>query len=230
MKILSIDTSSNICSVSLLENNNVIKELNIDNEKTHSEKLMPLVKEIFELTNTNLKQVNLIACDKGPGSFTGIRIGISSVKAMAQVLDIPTLGVTSLEGLAYNVELINGTICSLIDARNNQVYCGIFDNEYNLLEDYLADDINIVIEHLKKYQNITFVGDGSIIHKSLLKDNLCNVQFSEKNKLSSVNIGKCAYKKYLEGCKENADTLLPLYLRKSQAERMKDLNEPNNNL
>ena len=229
MKILSIDTSSNICSVSLLENNNVIKELNIDNEKTHSEKLMPLVKEIFELTNTNLKQVNLIACDKGPGSFTGIRIGISSVKAMAQVLDIPTFGVTSLEGLAYNVELINGTICSLIDARNNQVYCGIFDNEYNLLEDYLADDINIVIEHLKKYQNITFVGDGSIIHKSLLKDNLCNVQFSEKNKLSSVNIGKCAYKN-LEGCKENADTLLPLYLRKSQAERMKDLNEPNNNL
>ena len=228
MKILSIDTASNICSVALLENGNIIKELNIDNEKTHSEKLMPLVKEIFEVTHTKLEHINLIACDKGPGSFTGIRIGVSSAKAIAQVLDIPTLGISSLDGLAYNLELINGTICSLIDARNNQVYCGIFDNEYNLLKDYIADDINIAIEHLKKYKNITFVGNGAIIHKTLLQSNLNNIHFSNKNNLSSYNIGRCAYKKYLEGEKENADTLLPLYLRKSQAERMKDLNGSHN--
>lgn len=155
------------------------------------------------------------------GSFTGIRIGISSVKAIAQSLNVPVIDVSSLEALTYNVQNLNcKTICSLIDARNNQVYCGIFDNNYNLLENYLADDINEIIKSLQKYKNIAFVGDGAIIHKSLLGI----TDFSYDNTIHSNNIAKCAYKKFKNNNTKTADTLSPLYLRKSQAERMKQKN------
>lgn len=155
------------------------------------------------------------------GSFTGIRIGISSIKAIAESLNIPIIDVSSLEALAYNVQNTDcETICSLIDARNNQVYCGIFDKNYNLLEDYLADDINTIIESLKNYKNIAFVGDGAIIHKDLLGI----TGFSYDNVIHSKNITKCAYNKFLNNDIKTADTISPLYLRKSQAERMKQKN------
>ena len=155
------------------------------------------------------------------GSFTGIRIGISSVKAIAQSLNIPVIDVSSLEALAYNVQDVNcNQICSLIDARNNQVYCGIFDTKYNLLENYLADDINNIVQQLTKYDNIVFVGDGAIVHKELLKIN----SFNYDNVIHSKNIAKCAYNKYKQNYTKTADLLMPLYLRKSQAERMKHQN------
>ena len=155
------------------------------------------------------------------GSFTGIRIGISSIKAIAESLNIPVIDVSSLEALAYNVQTINcKTICSLIDARNNQVYCGIFDKNYNLLEDYLADDINNVIKALQKYENIIFVGDGAIIHKDILEIK----DFKYDNVIHAKNIAKCAYNKFKNNYTKTADLLIPLYLRKSQAERMKQKN------
>ena len=155
------------------------------------------------------------------GSFTGIRIGISSVKAIAESLNIPVIDVSSLEALAYNIQNNNyETICSLIDARNNQVYCGIFDGNYNLLENYLADDINNVIKSLQKYKNIIFIGDGAIAHKDLLK--IKNFQYD--NVIHAKNISKCAYNKFKNKNTKTADLLMPLYLRKSQAERMKQKN------
>ena len=155
------------------------------------------------------------------GSFTGIRIGISSIKAIAESLNIPVIDVSSLEALSYNIENIAcDTICSLIDARNNQVYCGIFDKKYNLLENYIADDINTVIEILQKYQNIVYVGDGAITHKDLLGIN----DFTYDNVIHSKNIAKCAYNKFKNNDIKTADTISPLYLRKSQAERMKQKN------
>lgn len=220
MKILAIDTSSKICSTALLEDEKVIDINNLDDGKTHSENLMPLIDEILKRNNLKVNDINLIACCVGPGSFTGIRIGISSIKAIAEVLNIKVSGVTSLETLAKNVENAD-TIVSLIDARNNQVYCGIFDNNYNKKQEYLADDINKIIEILKQYNNIVFVGDGAILHKELLKENLDNINFSENNEQSASNVGKIGYKKFLENDLYNADTIVPMYLRKSQAERVK---------
>ena len=155
------------------------------------------------------------------GSFTGIRIGISSIKAIAESLNIPVIDVSSLEALAYNIQSENyKTICSLIDARNNQVYSGIFDKNYNLLENYLADDINNIIETLKKYENIIYIGDGALVHKDLLGI----TSFSCDNIIHSKNIAKCAYNKFKNNDIKTADTISPLYLRKSQAERMKQKN------
>lgn len=218
MLILAISTSSKICSVALLEDKKCIKELNIENQKTHSENLVPLIDELFKTTGKTLSQLNLIACDNGPGSFTGIRICISTVKAIAEVNKIPVVACSSLEGLSYNITSTASTLCSLIDARNNQVYCGIFDSNHNLLTDYLADDINVIINKLSEFKDISFVGDGALLHQSILSG-----KFENDNNIHASNIGICAFNKFQAGLYETADSIVPMYLRKSQAERMKDL-------
>ena len=220
MRILAIDTSSEVCSVALLENDKEIDENRLENGKTHSENLMCLLDELLKRNDMDLKDVDLLACSVGPGSFTGIRIGISTIKPIAEILGKPVASVTSLETLSKNVEDAN-VIVSLIDARNNQVYAGIFDNNYNKIEEYIADDINVIIDKISKHSNITFVGNGAILHKELLQSRMINALFIVNNKQSAVNVGKMAYKKYLENDLCSADTILPIYLRKSQAERLK---------
>ena len=226
MKILAVDTSSKICAVAILEDNKVIDEIKLDNGKTHSENLMPIIKEILDKNNLTLKDMNLIAVSVGPGSFTGIRIGIATIKPMAEVYNLPVASVTSLETLARNIENKEKdfTIISLIDARNNQVYAGFFDTEYNLKEDEIAEDIDEVLKKAGKYSKIVFVGDGAIIHKEKIEENLKNrnIIFAKENNQSAINTGKIGYKKFLEKNLKNADTILPIYLRKSQAERLKN--------
>ena len=226
MKILAVDTSSKICAVAILEDNKVIDEIKLDNGKTHSENLMPIIKEILDKNDLTLKDMNLIAVSVGPGSFTGIRIGIATIKPMAEVYNLPVASVTSLETLARNIENKEKdfTIISLIDARNNQVYAGFFDTEYNLKEDEIAEDIDEVLKKAGKYSKIIFVGDGAIIHKEKIEENLKdrNIIFTKENNQSAINTGKIGYKKFLEKNLKNADIILPIYLRKSQAERLKN--------
>ena len=104
MKILAIETSSKVCAVALLENDILIQEKILEDENTHSVKLMPLVDELLRETKTNIQDIDLFACDKGPGSFTGIRIGIATIKAFMDVTNKKAVGITSLETLAYNVK------------------------------------------------------------------------------------------------------------------------------
>ena len=121
MKILAIDTSSSVCGTAILEDDKLIEENSLDNGKTHSENLMPLIKELLERTKITLNEIDLIAVSCGPGSFTGIRIGIASIKAMAEVHNIPVAEITSLETLAVNDNSEKNKI-TLIDTRNNPVY------------------------------------------------------------------------------------------------------------
>ncbi len=226
MKILAIDTSSTVCSVAILENDKLIDKNELNDGKTHSENLMPLLDELLKRNSLNIKNIEMLACCVGPGSFTGIRIGVSTIKPIAEILDIKIASVTSLETLARNIEN-EETIVSIIDSRNNQVYCGIFDKNYNKKEDYLAEDISIVIDKLKKYNNIVCIGNGAILHKELLEKEIKNCKFVENNNQSAENVGKIGYKQYLENNLETADTIIPIYLRKSQAERLKNNNSNN---
>ena len=230
MKILGVDTSSDICSVCLLEDTTVIKELHLNNGKTHSENLVPLLKELIDSCNITFSDINLIAIDKGPGSFTGIRIGIATIKAIAEVYNIKVVGVTSLRSLAFNEDYKNNSIISLIDARNNQVYCGVFNTGVDDI--YLALDINEALESIKTYvnENTIFVGDGSVLHKDLIQ-NFFKIQlkFSNNNDQSSVSTALAGLEIFNKGEFETADTILPFYLRKSQAERMKEINNNGNN-
>ena len=223
MKILSIDTTSSVCSVSLLENDQVMDENILDNGKTHSENMMPLLDELLKRNNVDISEIEFISVCVGPGSFTGIRIGISTIKAFAEVLNIKIASVTSLETLSRNETAEDGqVIVPLIDARNNQVYAAVFDSNYNQIEDNMADDIVNVINRIKKYKNVIFVGDGAIIHKDLLLSYFSEAKFSDNNKQYSSKTGVCGYHKFIKKQVLDADTIAPLYLRKSQAERMKN--------
>ena len=231
MKILGIDTSSKRCTVCILEDNNVIVELHSDDEKTHSQTLMPLIDEMFKKTDLSLKDIDMLACCVGPGSFTGVRIGISTAKAFADVYNFKTFGVSSLEGLAYNIkeeisllhtssaaktgsspenskdckdytnQNISLIICSLIDAKNENVYYGLFDENYNKIEELSTCSIDDLIDKLKKLNKpIAFVGDGALAYKEKLEQHLCknsnnfseinlenNLETSSKNSTSSNN-------------------------------------------
>ena len=229
MKILSIDTSSPVCAVAILEDNNLIKELSQNNGLTHSEKLMPMISQILTETNLNLKYIDLLVCDKGPGSFTGIRIGVSTVKAFTDSLNIPCIGISSLEALAYNVNE-TGIICPLIDARNDNCYWGIFENingKYKQLYSFSVDNISIILNKLKHIgASITFVGDGSICFRNQIEKELPNSKFSSKNDLSAFNLGLAGLN-YFKSNSNKTDELLPLYLRAPKAEQLlkENLNE-----
>lgn len=220
MKILAIDTSSEVCGVCILENDRLIDDNSLSNGMTHSENLMPLIAELLDRNKLALKDIDLIACTVGPGSFTGIRIGVASIKAISEINNIPIAEVTSLEVLAQNVEEKKIKV-SIIDARNDQVYAGVFDEENNLKEELIADSIENTIEKLKKYNNVIAVGNGAIKHKDLLIKEINGISFCEETLQKVENTGKVGYKKYLKNELKNADEIMPIYLRKSQAERLK---------
>lgn len=222
MKILSIDTASNLCTVAILDNSKCIKEITVNDARNHSEKIMPVIEQALIETNTTLKDIDLIVCDKGPGSFTGIRIGVGTVLAFQDSLNIPCVGINALEALAYNISQ-DGFICSLIDARNNNVYYGLFKhsaNEYSQIGTLEFKTIDDAISTLKSQADLNatiyFVGDGAVTNKTVIEENIPNCIFAEKNDLSSYSLGVAGYNTYI---KNRQTSVMPLYLRKSQAER-----------
>jgi tRNA threonylcarbamoyladenosine biosynthesis protein TsaB len=223
LKILAIDTSSKICSVSILEDNNVIIENHNDDEKTHSQKLMPLIDETLKQANITLDNIDLLACCQGPGSFTGIRIGISTVKAFADVKNIPIIGVTSLESLAYNIHS-EGLIASIIDAKHDNVYFALYtvsNERYETIIKPMSDEISNIVQLLKQYnEKITFVGDGAAVHQDLIRQEIENSIFADnmQNIQTSISVGKSAFDKYKSADYQPEYSLSPIYLKKSQAE------------
>ena len=220
MKILSIDTASDLCTVAVLEDTNCIKEIIVNDARNHSEKIMPVIEQALQESNIILKDINLIVCDKGPGSFTGIRIGVGTVLAFQDTLEIPCIGISALEALVYNTDQ-EGLICSLIDAKNNNVYFGLYElknGEYSQIGNFEFKTIEEIISILNPYSSkgITFVGDGAIVNKDYIQENLDNCIFCDKNNLSSYSLGLAGYNAYKKGIETS---LIPLYLRKSQAER-----------
>lgn len=224
MKILSITTSSKICGVAILEDTSIIKEINLNNGLTHSQSLMPLIKQIFDETNLTLSDMDLLISDIGPGSFTGIRIGISTIKAFADSLGIKSIGVSALDSLTYNCENM-GVICSLIDAKKNNVYCEIYENILNSASSHVVrrnasfENIDNLILELNKIDpnyNITFVGDGAISYKDTILKYLPSSNFISNNDLSASKVGFAGFYNYTCG---KFNDLSPLYLRKSEAEK-----------
>lgn len=227
MKILAVDTSSKICSVCILEDQNVLLEKHTNDEKTHSQNLMPLIDELFKEVNLALDDIDLLACSQGPGSFTGIRIGLASIKAFADTKNIPVVGVTSLESLAYNITE-TGLIVSLIDAKNDNVYYSMFSYDgtsYNQIGEFKSDSIQNILDDLFIYDDkLIFVGDGSEVHHDEIAAVIRNAVFasSEQNLQTSISIAKSAYNKFKKGIYGDSNSLLPIYLKKSQAERALD--------
>ncbi|MBO5143672.1 MAG: tRNA (adenosine(37)-N6)-threonylcarbamoyltransferase complex dimerization subunit type 1 TsaB [Clostridia bacterium] len=232
MKILAIDTSGPNCSVAIIDDNKVVADFTINNGTTHSQNLVPMVEQVQKFTNIELSDIDAFACSIGPGSFTGLRIGIATIKGFAMSLNKPVLSVPTLLALAYNVCNFDGVICSIIDARNDNVYAGIYrssEEGIELVDDYVSDNIEILIDKLKDFDdNIIFVGDGVETYKDLLLENLKSdskeISFatSHLNCQYALSVARAAKDMALKNEYNDYNSLSPLYLKKSQAERELD--------
>lgn len=229
MKILSIDTASDVCGVSILENNNLIEKFDVITKESHSQRLMPIIENAFKRTNLTIDDIDLIVCDIGPGSFTGIRIGVATVKAFCDSKDIIPIGISSLESLAYSIKNNSKIICSIINAKNDNCYFALYekskDNTLQTLIEPEAENIDTTLSILNSYnldtldnKVISFVGDGSKVYKDKILEIFPNSIISNKKNdiLDSYNLGLAGFDKYSSG--EEIEELLPLYLKKPQAQ------------
>lgn len=222
MKILSLDSTSLTASAAITENGKTLAEKFINNGLTHSQTLMPLVEKTLAEGGISIKDIDLFAVTNGPGSFTGVRIGIASVKGMADALNKPCFAVSTLEAIAEPLKNEDCIACAVMDARCNQVYTAIFENGNRLCEDkaVLIDELG---EELKKYnKKIVFIGDGAKICYEKLNELLENCEIADENirYIHASSIGRLAVEKIAKG-ENTTDSakLVPFYLRLPQAER-----------
>lgn len=224
MKILGIDTSSMAASVAVIEDNKLICKYTINTKKTHSQKLMPMIENMLGLSDLNVREIDAIAVCEGPGSFTGIRIGMATAKAIAHVNDIPVIGVNSLEALAANMNLCDKKICSILDAQRNQVYTGRYQYEGTKLVEIKEIGIQQIDELLEELsqsgEQWILVGEAVYKYEDKIRE-ISNIEIpaASNNVTKAGSLCSVAKVKFDEG-KDIFDcyTVNPLYIRKSQAE------------
>ena len=222
MKILSIDSTSVTASVAITENEKVLAESFINNGLTHSQTLMPMVEKTLQEAEVSIKDIDLFAITNGPGSFTGVRIGIASVKGMADALNKQCLAVSTLEAIAEPLKDVDCIACAVMDARCSQVYTATFQNGNRLCEDkaVLIDEIG---EELKQYnKKVVFIGDGAKICYDKLCEVLeeCEIADEDIRYVHASSIGRLADNKINNGeTPIKSSNLVPFYLRLPQAER-----------
>ncbi len=224
MKILAVDTSTNTATAAILEDNKVLAEKVINFKKTHSQTLMPMIDEILQDTATDAAEIDLYVVANGPGSFTGLRIGVSTIKGMAHAQDKPVVEVSTLEGLAYNLFGCEYIVAPILDARRAQVYNGVYEWKDGVcmeITEPRALSIEECVEDLKRYnRKIVFLGDGVPVHYEYIIESMgdmaifasasCNDQ-----RASSLAVAGMVRIEEQKSSREVA----PFYLRKPQAER-----------
>lgn len=231
MRVLALDSSGIVASVAVVEDDTLVAEYTVNYKKTHSQTLLPMLDEIVKMTELDLKTIDAIAVAKGPGSFTGLRIGSATAKGLGLALDKPLVGIPTVEALAYNLYDVNGLICPIMDARRKQVYTGIYHFAGGTeFEELVAQEAGPVEDIIKKCnelgqklgKQVIFLGDGVPVYKDIIEE-FCTVEHSyAPAHLSRQRAGAVAIRAvrlYDEGKAEPASDHAPIYLRKSQAER-----------
>ena len=212
--ILNIETSSTNCSVSLSNNNKLIDCLEKDSPNySHSQKLHSFISELMEKNNISFKDLDAVAVGIGPGSYTGLRIGLSAAKGICYALDIPLISVSSLENMVSNIQF-EGVIISTIDARRDEVYSCIFDKDKKVLREEMPEIINSKSYiNYSKTDKVLIVGNGQKKCKEIIDSNNnfnwnINIQ-----KPSASNMGDIAYKKFELNDFEDIAYCEPKYLK-----------------
>ena len=246
MLILALDTATRVCSVALWKGDtgDMVAEYTQNIKKTHSQRLLPLVDQVLTDTATDKSHIEAIAVAAGPGSFTGLRIGVSTARALAQGLKVPAVGVSTLEALAGNLSTVrNELICPLLDARRDQVYSALYrydtahpgqqckDESKCTLKNILSPralSINDLLSIINQYQErVYFPGDGLFKYAPFLQEELGN-RFAEIPSHLALNrasaVARCAAEKLLHAeypLQEEYSLydLQPYYLRLPEAER-----------
>ncbi len=213
--ILSIESSTNICSVCLSNNGNLLFDQTLLIEKSHSEKLVKMVENIFDITPYNKEDLSSISISLGPGSYTGLRIGLSTAKGLCMGLNIPIIGVNTLKSMAYCINKVNinkNLICPMIDARRDEVYCMILNHNLEEVEPLQAKIIEPEsFKNIFKQNKVVFFGDGSNKVKKILRSE--NAIFIDEIYPAAEYIGKLSYQKYLKSELNDLDELEPIYLK-----------------
>lgn len=229
MKVLAVDTSTMVAGVAIMEDNKLLGEYLLNHKKTHSQKLMPMLDNIMKELELKPTDIDLYAASTGPGSFTGLRIGVTTIKSIAYGAKKPVIGIPTLDALAFNIPLSEALICPIIDARNNQVYTSIYkwekDTQVKLTE-YLGIPVTELVQLIKgKNQKVIFTGDGVEMHRDFFKNELgenCDFAPGSLQLQRASSVAYLALERAGEEGVESSFDLVPFYLRKSQAEREYD--------
>lgn len=235
MKIIAIDSSGLVASAALVEDDILIGEYNVQYKKTHSQTLLPMLDELKKMVELDLSTVDAIALSKGPGSFTGLRIGSATAKGLGLALKVPIVEIPTLDGLACNLYGTDKLVCPIMDARRNQVYTGIYEYRkeagspvsYQLCT--ILSQCAVSIEEIAQKLNETgreviFLGDGVPVYGERLAE-LMKVSYgfapAHMNRQRAAAFGMLAFRYIREGKTVTAGEHTPEYLRLSQAEREK---------
>ena len=216
MKILGIDTSSSSLSVAVMDDDLLKGEFTLNHKLTHSEQMMPLLDSLLSHLELKMSDIDLIGVSVGPGSFTGIRIGVAAANAMAMALDIPVVGISSLEAMAYTAGETAYTIVSTFDAQRDRFYFNAYRFEDSELKALEAEDVlekEDLIKKLESYDKVLLLGDAVFINEELP----LNVKKAKRavRYVRASSVCELAHRNYLLG---KTGFAVPVYLRKSQAE------------
>ena len=225
--ILALETSSKICSVALFKDQNLLSIREEGGSYSHAEKLGIFIEEVMSEAQVEMKNISAVAVSKGPGSYTGLRIGTSTAKGICYALDVPLISVSTLQSMAYmlknSAEFPGSVLCPMMDARRMEVYTAVFDRELKVLKDTSASIIteSFMQEFMNETQ-VVFFGDGSEKAKDFLK-NQKNVVFSDKGLPSAEGVGALSFEKFLHGDFEDVAYFEPFYLKNFIAGKPKKL-------
>jgi len=232
MKILSVDTSTNIASVAVLEDDKVLGEINLNFKNSHSIIIMDMMINLLNTLNLTLDDIYGFVVSKGPGSFTGLRIGISTIKGLCHGSGKPLIGVSSLDSLAMSSMNFHGVIAPIINALRDNVYTCLFENvegSLTKLTDYLLISIYELKDLLNNQEKVLFVGDGVNAYGDaltlLFPD--CILGNDLFNYVKASSLGFIGIKYFKSGKEDDIITFSPLYLKKSYAEEMLEVKYKN---
>lgn len=221
MKILAIDTSNEILGVALLDDDTIIGELVTNMKKNHSTRLMPAIDKLMKETNITPDMLEKIVVAKGPGSYTGVRIGLATAKTMAWALDIPVVGVSSLEALAYQGRFFHSYICPFFDARRSNVYTGLYKWGINGMATSIKEQNPLMDDWLKKLaaekKEVLFTSPDIQLYKEKIKEHLGDLAIIPAG---PFHVAKPSHVGLAGLNKQPASTheLTPNYLRLAEAE------------
>ena len=226
MNILMIDTSGPACGIAVSKDGKIVCEMQLTSGKTHSQRALPMVDSALDMCEMGVKDIDLFGAVVGPGSFTGVRIGVSTVKALAHAGGKPCIGVDALEALAANIAGFDGVVCPILDARAQQVYGAMFEcgmPPVRLMED-TAEKLTVFLDRCGETgRDCLFLGDGAAAFETLIRERLGDkAHFAAAQHTGLRAASACALAECYAQNEENLRdcmTLLPLYLRAPQAER-----------
>lgn len=228
MKILAVECSAGPASAAVIEDGHVCASAFVNIKLTHSQTLLPMIEGVLGYSMSSMDEIDGIAVASGPGSFTGIRIGISAVKGLAAARKIPCVSVSTLRGMAESFRQSDCFVCAVMDARCNQVYNALFalknGEVIRLCEDraLMCNELAEEVNELASLHEAPFfvVGDGAdLFYPFVEKNPQIKIAKEPLKYQNAVGVGLAAYPSFLSGDTVSAEQLLPVYLRLPQAER-----------